>query len=71
MSHIDSNIVSSVLTDIEIEYGNIAKMTIAQGKIHKYLGITINYSSLVKVSFYMFNHNGNMIDDIPEDMKGE
>ena len=41
MSHIDSNIVSSVLTDIEIEYGNIAKMTTTRGKIHKYLGMNI------------------------------
>ena len=44
MSHVDPDIVSSVLADIEAEYGKIAKTTITRGKIHKYLGMTINYS---------------------------
>ena len=32
MSHVDPDIVSSVLVDIDAEYGKIAKMTITQGK---------------------------------------
>ena len=40
--HVDSNIVSGVLSDIDTEYGNIAKMTITWGKIHKYLRMTID-----------------------------
>ena len=42
MSHIDSNIISGLLSDIDVEYGKIAKMTIMRGKIHKYLGMTID-----------------------------
>ena len=49
MSHVDSDIFSSVLSEIESEYGKIAKMTITQGKIHKYLGMTINYYLLGKL----------------------
>ena len=45
MSHVDFNIVSSILTDIDAEYGNIEKMTITKVKIHKYLGMTIYYYS--------------------------
>ena len=41
MLHVDSNIVSSIISDIDAEYGKILKMTITQGKIHKYLGMTI------------------------------
>ena len=55
MSHVDSKIVSSVLANIDAEYGKISKMTIPRGKIHKYLGMTINTSSLVKLKFYMVN----------------
>ena len=44
MSHVDSYIVSSVLADIDAEYGKIYKMTITRGNIHKYLGMAINYS---------------------------
>ena len=35
MSHVDSDIFSSVLSDIDAEYGKILKMTITQVNIHK------------------------------------
>ena len=40
--HVDSKIVSGVLSDMDTEYGNIVKMTIMRGKIHKYLGMTVD-----------------------------
>ena len=46
-------------------------MTITRGKVHKYLGMTIDYSSPGKVIFSMIDYIGKMIDDILEDMKGE
>ena len=45
-------------------------MTIIWGKIHKYLGMTINYSFTGKVNFFMVKFIGNMLENIPEDMKG-
>ena len=45
-------------------------MTITRGKIHKYLGATGDYSSPGKVIFYMVDYIVNMLDQIPEDMKG-
>ena len=51
MSHVDPDIVSSILADIDSEYGNIAKMTIMRGKIHKYLRMNIDYSSSDKLMF--------------------
>ena len=71
MSRVDSNIVSSVLADIDTEYGKIVKMTIKQINIHKYLEITIAYHLSGKVNFSMVNNIGNMLDEIPEDTKGE
>ena len=44
MLYVDSYIVSSVLADIDAEYGKISKITITRGNIHKYLGMIINYS---------------------------
>ena len=40
------------------------------GPRHKYLGMTIDYSSPGKVIFSMVEYIRNMIDDISEDMKG-
>ena len=41
-SHVDLDIVSRVLADIDTEYGNIAKTTTRTVKTHKYLGMTID-----------------------------
>ena len=48
-----------------------AKMTITRGTVYKYLGLTITYYSTGKVIFSMINYIGNMLDDIPKDLKGE
>ena len=40
--HVNPTVVSSVLADIDEEYGKIAKMTITRGKVHKYLRATID-----------------------------
>ena len=46
-------------------------MTITRGKVHKYLRMTIDYSSPGEVIFLNIDYNGKMIDNIAEDMKGE
>ena len=40
-------------------------MTITQGKVHKYLGINIDYSLSGNVIFSMIDYIGKMFDDIP------
>ena len=70
MPQVDSDFFSLILADIDVDYGNISKMTITRGKIHKYLGINIYYSLTVKVKFSMVDYIGNILDDIPEYIKG-
>ena len=41
-SHVEPAVVSSVLADIDAEYGKIEKMTITRGKVHKYLAMAID-----------------------------
>ena len=65
MSHVDSDIVSRILSDIDAEYVNIAKITITWGKIYNYLGMTIDYSSTGKVKFSTCNYIINILDYIP------
>ena len=50
-SHVDPAVVSSVLADIDAEYGKIAKMTSRREKYINNLGMTIDYSSPGKVIF--------------------
>ena len=44
-SHVEPVVVSRVLSDIDAENGKISKLTITRGKVHKYLRMTIDYSS--------------------------
>ena len=69
--HDDPSVVSRVLADIDAEYRKISKITITRGKVHKYLGMTIDYSSPSKLILSMIYYIGKMLGDIPEDMKGE
>ena len=69
-SHVDPAVVSSILAYIYSEYGKISKMTITRGNVHKYLEMTIDYSSSGKLIFSMIEYIGKILDDIQEDMKG-
>ena len=62
--HVNPTVVSSVLADIDEEYGKIAKMTITRSKVHKYLGMTIAYYLPGWVIFLMINYIGKMIYNI-------
>ena len=64
-SHVYPAIISGVFADIDMEYGKILKMTITQGKLHKYLEMTIHYYLPGKVLFSMVNYIGNIVGDIP------
>ena len=46
-------------------------MTITRGKVHKFLGMTIDYSSPVKLILSMIDYIGKILDDISEEIKGE
>ena len=48
ISHVDSVIFSSALTDFDSEYGKIAKITTTQGKRNKYPWWTLNTPSQAK-----------------------
>ena len=63
-SHVDPAVVFSVIADIDAEYGKIAKITITQGKVHKYLGMTIDYFSPGKVILLMINYIRKIINDV-------
>ena len=63
VSHVDSDIISSFLADIDAEYGKIAKMTITWGKIRKYLSMTIDCYSPEKAILLIAYWFGKMINE--------
>ena len=57
---------------INTEFGSEeAPITISRGKVHEYLGMTIDYSIPGKVSIKMLDYVDNMLNGLPEGMDGE
>ena len=69
-SNVDPTVISSVIDDIDAEYGKIVKMTITRVIVHQCLRMTIDYSSLGKLISSMIGYIGRILDDIPEYIKG-
>ena len=54
--------MTSILAEMDDWYGEIAPLTVTRGKVHEYLGMTIDYSEEGKVEFTMYDY----IDDLLE-----
>jgi hypothetical protein len=70
MSHKEPEVVSSILTMLEKEFGEEAPMTITRGTTHDYLGMRIQYEADRKVTFTMDHYVNTMLNELPNDMDG-
>ena len=49
ISHVDADTVTSTIKLIDDEFGNEAPITVTRGKVHDYLGMTLDYTEKGKV----------------------
>jgi hypothetical protein len=66
--HEDPEVITQMLKLFEDVYGKDAPLTITRGKVHDYLGMTIDYRVDSKAKFTMTDYIQNMLDEIPTDM---
>ena len=71
ISHVDPNVVTAVISDIQKEYGNTDTVNFTSGKVHNYLGMKIYFSSPEKVEITFNDPIFDILDDAPDDMIGE
>jgi Reverse transcriptase (RNA-dependent DNA polymerase)/Zinc knuckle len=72
ISHHGTDVVTSVIEQLEAKFGTPeAPLTVTRGKVHDYLGMTIDFSTPSKVKFTMVDYIKNMLDELPNDMDGE
>jgi hypothetical protein len=55
MSHMDANVVNDLIDQIDSKYGKERLITMLRGKVHDYLGMTIDYSESGKVKISIFD----------------
>lgn len=56
VSHVNPDVVSSIISDFEKEFGKEAPLTIRRGKKHVYIGMKIDYSISGKVIITMIEY---------------
>eukprot|EP00957_Ditylum_brightwellii_P086682 6596091-Ditylum_brightwellii.AAC.1 len=67
ISHADSKEVSRMLKWLGRKYG---KLCTTRGKVHNYLGMTIDFTKKGKVKISMVDYLKEVIEDFPEELSG-
>jgi hypothetical protein len=76
ISHVDPDVVTSVLELLDGRYGQEivggkrAPLTVNRGKIHDYLGMTLDFSEEGVVKIDMRDYVKKVLGEMPEDMDG-
>ena len=68
LSHIKQNVLEELMDRLNSKYGQIMLLIVHQGKVHDYLGMTIDYSKDGKVKFSMPDYVQGVLDGAPPDM---
>jgi hypothetical protein len=76
ISHVDPKAVTTILNLLDSKYGQKivggkrAPLTVKRGKIHDYLGITLNYSEPGYMKLDMIEYVEKILAEMPENMTG-
>jgi hypothetical protein len=71
ISHVDHKVVSLMIDQLDETFGQDAPLTITRGKVHDYLGMTLDFATPGKIKVLMVDYIENMLKDLPADMDGE
>jgi len=70
ISHKSQTVLNGLIDQINKKYGQETPVTVQKGKIHEYLGMTIDFSIPGKVQFRMDDYVDRLLAEVPEDMSG-
>jgi hypothetical protein len=72
ISHIDSKTVDMILDKLNEKYGTKeAPLTVTRGKVHDYLGMTLDFTEEGKVMIKMDDYVEGILEEARDDMSGE
>ena len=67
----DPAVVTNIILQLNNKYGKGTPMASTRGKIHEYLGMTIDFLDIGKVKISMYDYVDEMIDKLPTEMIGK
>ena len=71
ISHVDAGVVDNIIDLLNERYGKEAPLTVTRGKVHDYLGMTLDFSLEGKVLIRMEDYVEGILEEAPDDMSGE
>jgi hypothetical protein len=71
ISHVSEDVNTDIIKRINDKFGKESPITITRGKVHDYLGMTLDYSEKGKVKIKMMDYVDKMLADLPAEMDGE
>jgi hypothetical protein len=70
ISHVSAKVNDLIIAKLEERYGQEGPLSVTRGKVHDYLGMTIDFSVPGKVIFKMDDYIERLLEECPEDMGG-
>jgi Reverse transcriptase (RNA-dependent DNA polymerase)/Zinc knuckle len=70
VSHDDDKVVDEILSSLNDRFGKDTELTVTRGKVHEYLGMTIDFSVEGKVRFWMDDYVDKILTESPEEWSG-
>ncbi len=64
-SHVDESVLEEVVSKLNWKYGQESPLSVQRGKIHEYLGMTMDYSNHGKMIFKMDNYVETLLEEVP------
>lgn len=55
ISHKDETVVTSIIKELNDRYGDIMPLSISRGKVHEYLGMTLEFTTADKLIITMYD----------------
>lgn len=70
ISHVEAGVMTKIIEDLNKKYGTFTPLSVKRGKLHDYIGMTLEYSNQGKCIVTMDDYILESIDEAPEDMDG-
>jgi hypothetical protein len=68
LSHLNPNIVTLYIRKLHKEYGSLENLTVTRGKVHEYLGMTIDFRVKSEVRFSQYDFLKKLLNSLPDSM---
>jgi hypothetical protein len=70
ISHVATKVVNDLIADLNSEFGKETPLSKLWGKVHDYLGMTLDFSAPGQVMVTMIDYTKIICMDLPKDMIG-